>query len=137
MKSVSTIAPVSPSLIRLRRQVVIVLYLLAAIWGVVNQFAAENFRVQALGTLAFATLGTLWFVIDRRILGYPRIFILETLFFVVWPFAALIHLVATRRLYGFGLWLLHGFGLIAVSILMAFISVLVLMMFGIMEPPVD
>jgi hypothetical protein len=95
-----------------RRYAVIALYGLSAFWGVAQLIAPGNARLYVAGALAFAISATLWFAIDRRLLGKPQLPVLQFLFFISWPVASLIHLVTSRGLRGFGYWLLHSVGLI-------------------------
>jgi hypothetical protein len=126
----------TPARIKIRRRFVLALYGLSVFWGIAYQFAADDARLEILGSMMFAMLATLWFVVDRTILGRPRILVLEMLFFITWPLAAFIHLVTTRGLRGFGYWLLHSIGLSLTMIIAAVITVVVMLLFGIIDPAI-
>ncbi|MEX1042722.1 MAG: hypothetical protein WDZ51_18955 [Pirellulaceae bacterium] len=116
-----------------RRNAILALYGLSAFWGVTQVVAPENPSFYAFSTLAFATLATMWFWLDRRILARPHLSILFLLFFLTWPIASFIHLLATRGLRGFGYWLIHALGLSATMSTMFILTMLLLFWLGVLD----
>jgi hypothetical protein len=112
---------------------VIALYGLSAFWGVAQLIAPGNARLYVAGALAFAISATLWFAIDRRILGKPQLPVLQFLFFISWPVASLIHLVTSRGLRCFGYWLLHSVGLIVTMCLTFYPTMILLYWTGVLD----
>lgn len=109
------------------------MYGLSGFWGVAQVIAPENSLLYLLTVFAFATLTTMWFWIDRRILARPHVPILFLLFFLVWPVASFVHLLATRGIRGCGYWLVHALGLFVTMYVTFFITVLLLYWMGILD----
>ena len=116
-----------------RRHAVILLFAVAAGWGIVQIPISGTAFPEILGMLGFAVTCTCWFVVDRRVLGNPAVPIVHTLFLFSWPLASLIHLAATRGFRGLGIWMLFVFGLMVVMCATYVPTVLLLMHFDLVD----
>lgn len=94
---------------------VVVLYIVTALWAVVQMFSGENGAVYLLFWIAFALPPTTWVVMDSRRRKKPILHILQLIIFLAWPIAVPIYLAFTRGIYGIGLITLHVIGLIMVT----------------------
>ena len=80
----------------IRRCCVILLYVLAAFWGVAQIVSSANGLIYILSALLFATAATYAAIEDSRLLRIQFVRILQVLFFFTWPIASLICLMVTR-----------------------------------------
>lgn len=97
--------------IRLRRLILVGIYLLAAAWGLVvlqHRDTATSLLFTAL--LASAMVG--WCVVDSQILGRPLLHSLYLPMFMSWLLSVPLYLVWSRRLRGALLAIVHGFALL-------------------------
>lgn len=106
----------------------IAIYGLVALSGIANvfSFTAPAYLLSFL--LAFAV--TNWAVVDSRSrdLKFPGI--IRVIYFLVWPLASLIYLIATRRFRGILWWVANAVGMIAVMLVTFIPTVLLLYWFG-------
>ena len=100
------------------------LYVVAAVWAVVQLFWGGNGGVYLLFWLAFAIPATTWVVMDGRHRNKPILHILQFVIFFTWPIAVPVYLVATRGIYGIGLTTLHVIGLIVVTCVFSYGAIL-------------
>jgi hypothetical protein len=77
-------------------------------------------RTHWLTTILFS-LGCMWFcTIDARLAGRPLIQLAKQGIFLFWPAGVPIYLLSVRGIRGFGVLLLHGFGLLVACLCSAF-----------------
>jgi hypothetical protein len=100
---------------KLRRILLICLYLLAAIAGAMGTHASRSNAVQLLLPIMMASVATYLCVVDSRILGCPMVQSVHYIMFFTWPLAVPIYLIYSRGLRGLGMAVLHGIGLIVVA----------------------
>ncbi|WP_068266955.1 hypothetical protein [Rubripirellula obstinata] len=100
--------------IQTRRWCVILLYTLAAFWGVAQIASPNNVFLYYLSALLFAGTATCWASLDFRIQGRRFPGIVPLIYFLTWPAATLAYLVYTRGFRGLGYWALHALGLVAI-----------------------
>ncbi len=100
---------------KLRRLLVITLYVSSLSWGVVQVMApAVAGALYYLFGITMAGCAAWWAVLDARDRGKPILHILQLLVLVFWPIAVPIYLIATRGFRGLGLSVAHAVGLILV-----------------------
>lgn len=87
----------------------IALYVLAAVSGATQVF--DNQTAYYLVSLLLAFAATTWAVVDTRIRGGRFLGILRLVYFLVWPVASLVYLIATRKSRGLFWWGLNAVGL--------------------------
>lgn len=121
-------------LVASRRYTVIALYVIAAIWGMLQIVVPEGSPIDVFFSLAFALIATSWcaadcLVRDHRLRGWARI-----AYFLTWPLASLIYLIATRQWRGIGLWILHAVGLIIINVVATIAALGVLYSLGWIDP---
>jgi hypothetical protein len=87
------------------------MYVLAVLWGTLQVVFPDNGGVYLLFTLMFATCATLWARLDALARYKPILPVVQMLYFFLWPLASMIYLMARSGLRGFGIWLLHAFGI--------------------------
>lgn len=109
--TVSRIAPLEVNH-ALRRYAMLGLYAVSGFSGLSQGLIGEHAFLESLSALEFAAVATLWLTVDVRLRGRAIVPALQMVVFFTWPVATLIHLMTTRNLKGFGLWLLHVAGLI-------------------------
>lgn len=102
---------------RLRRIMLVGLYLLAATWGAMQAVPLRNGLVFLLFSFLIASVATYLCVLDARILGRPIVQSVHWIMFVTWPIAVPIYLIYSRRLWGLALAVLHAIGLLMVATL--------------------
>ena len=99
---------------KLRRLLVITLYVASLVWGVVQVMAPDVGGLYYLFALVMAGCAAWWAVSDARDRGKPILHILQLFVFLLWPIAVPIYLIATRGFRGLGLSVAHAVGLILV-----------------------
>ena len=101
---------------KLRRQLVITLYVSCLVGGVVQVMAPDVVGgLYYLFAIAMAGCAAWWAVSDARDRGKPILHILQLLVFLSWPIAVPIYLIKTRGFRGLGLSVAHAVGLILVQ----------------------
>lgn len=129
----TTIQSIDAARTAYRRYAVIGLYVLSAFWGVAQLLEPANSILDVTSTIAFASCATLWFTIDRRILGKPQIPVLRLLFLLTWPAGSLVHLLTSRGLRGVGYWFLHAVGMFLTTCLTFFPAMFLLSWMGVVD----
>jgi tetratricopeptide (TPR) repeat protein len=97
--------------IRLRRLIVVNLYLLAADWGICRGSQLDHRVLGLLFPVAVASMMSAWCVVDAQVLGRPIITAFHWLLFVAWPLAVPVYLVRSRKFRGVAVAFIHGLGL--------------------------
>ena len=116
--------------ISLRRFYVLLLYVLAAVWGVCQVISGQYALPFMLASLLYSSTATLWAATDSKLRARPLLPIVQLLFFLTWPIATCMYLIATRGWRGIGLWLLHAVGLMFTTCLTFYPTFLTLYYFG-------
>lgn len=99
---------------RLRGTMLLCLYVAAAMWGAMQASRAPHGLVHLLLAAMMASAATGWCVVDSRLRGRPIVQSIHWIMFVTWPLSLPIYLVYSRRLWGLGVAILHGIGLIII-----------------------
>lgn len=115
-----------------RRIVVLYLYGLSALWAVYSVLTyapaqtESGLRVASCAFVALALgsqLGFMWFcTLDARLVGKPLPQLARIGIFLGWPLGVPMYLVWARRFKGVGLLLLHGAGLLLISVVAVLIT---------------
>lgn len=103
------------------------LYLLTAVWGVAQVFTQNTglyFVYWFVYWLSLASTATSWAVIDARYAGRPMPHIVQHLFFMTCDISLPVYLIGSRGVRGLGWLLLHGIGLMVVSCICFYATVL-------------
>ena len=87
------------------------LYVLAALWGIVQIVFVNDGRVYLLVGLICALLATSWAVFDLKSREKAILPILQMLYFLMWPIGATIYLVSRNGWRGVLIAALHAVGL--------------------------
>ncbi|WP_442510826.1 hypothetical protein SH528x_002472 [Novipirellula sp. SH528] len=127
----SPLASLDHSRIVYRRLAVITLYVMAVFWGAMQMLTSNNGLLGMLCAMGFATSATMWFWIDCHMRSRPLPWSLQFVFFLTWPLASLIYLMASRGMRGFGYWLLHAVGLCVTVVLSSLFVMMLLVLLGI------
>ena len=112
-----------PSSSKLRRHLVITLYVASFLWGVVQVMVPDLGGLYYLFALVMAGAAAWWAVSDARERGKPILHILQLFVFLLWPVAVPIYLIATRGFRGLGLSVAHVVGLIFVLCIGFYVTV--------------
>jgi hypothetical protein len=96
---------------RLRRVLMIGMYVLVAAWEIVQVSRPSAGMVLLLLTLTTASVATYVCVVDSRMRGRPIVQSVQWIMFFTWPLAVPIYLIHSRRLRGVAITMLHGVGL--------------------------
>jgi tetratricopeptide (TPR) repeat protein len=97
--------------IRLRRLIVVSIYLLVAAWTLCAGLRPNLAVLYLLLSVAIADAMTAWCVLDSQILGRPILRTFYFLIFLAWPVAVPIYFIWSRKLFGLALAVAHGLGL--------------------------
>ena len=89
------------------------MYGLAALHGVTQVFWGEGAAIEFVISLLMALAATNWAIYDRRTQGGGFHGVLRVVYFVTWPLASLVYLIATRKFRGLGWWAVNVVALIA------------------------
>ena len=119
-----------------RRLCLVILYMLAAFWGIAQIVSSTNALIYVLFVLLCATVSTHAAIEDSRSLRVQFVHILQVLFFFTWPVASLVYLMVTRGWRGFGWWLLHALGLFAAMCLTFCPTYVLLYWMGMIDPAI-
>ncbi len=79
--------------VHLARYSLAALFVLSFLWGVFQAAAPKNDRVSMGLSLLFAIAATLWARHDAMAHRKPILFVLQMLYLLLWPLAALVYLV--------------------------------------------
>lgn len=101
---------------RLRRLMVVCIYVLAAVWGLFSALRPDDGRLHLLLSAAIACAMTGWCVVDSRIRRRPVIRTFYFLIFITWPLAVPIYLIWSRKLRGLIRICIHGLALCGLCI---------------------
>ncbi|GAA5507780.1 hypothetical protein [Novipirellula caenicola] len=116
------IASLHHSRIVYRRFAVVAMYVIAACLAAMQSAALNGGMLGILGALGLSTSATMWFWIDSHLRSRPHPWSLQFVFFLTWPLASLVYLLASRGgVRGLGYWMLHAIGL---GVTVAFASVI-------------
>ena len=110
------------------------MYVLAVLWGTLQVVFPDNGGVYLLFTLMFATCATLWARLDALARSKPILPVVQMLYFFLWPLASMIYLMARSGLRGFGIWLLHAFGLGVTLVVVFNLTLFALHFGGLLDP---
>jgi len=89
----------------------VTLYVLAALWGIVQIVFVKNGGVYLLAGLMCALLATSWAVYDAKSREKTILPILQMLYFMMWPIGATVYLVSRNGWRGVLIAALHAIGL--------------------------
>ena len=116
------------------RNCLISLYVLAVLWGSLQVVFPDNGSVYLLFTLMFATCATLWARFDALARSKPILPVVQMLYFLLWPLGSMIYLMARSGVRGFGIWLLHAFGIGATLVVVFNLTLFALHFGGLLDP---
>ncbi|WP_372718686.1 hypothetical protein [Novipirellula sp.] len=122
------VASLHHSRIVYRRFAVVALYVMAGCSGAMQAVTQTNGLLGLLCALGFATSATMWFWIDSHLRSRPRPWSLQFVFFLTWPLASLIYLLASRGIRGLGYWILHAISLSLTVVFATALGMLVAML---------
>ncbi|WP_144057282.1 hypothetical protein [Novipirellula maiorica] len=123
------LASLQHSRIVYRRFAVVAMYIMAACLGAMQVVTLNSGTLGILGALGLSTSATMWFWIDSHVRSRPHPWSLQFVFFLTWPLASLIYLLASRGgVRGLGYWLLHAIGLSVTIAIASVVGMLVVML---------
>ena len=93
------------------RRCVYILYVVSALWGIVQIAFPDNASLYLLFSLLFALSATLWARNDSLAHSNPILPVLQMLYFLFWPIGAIVYLIVRSGWRGLGVGILHGVGL--------------------------
>jgi hypothetical protein len=94
-----------------RRNYLIALYGLAALWGALQIVFPDSPGLYLILAVLFASTATSWARLDAMARSRPMLPVLQMIYFFVWPIGALVYLIAQSGWRGIGVWIMHGVGL--------------------------
>ena len=109
-------------------------YLLAALWGIIQVVFVNSGRAYLLVGLVCALLATSWAVFDSKSRGKTILPILQMLYFMMWPIGATVYLVSRNGWRGLLLAALHAIGLTLTSGLTFYVTLYSLHYAGVLDP---
>ncbi|MEM9412124.1 MAG: hypothetical protein AAGA30_13490 [Planctomycetota bacterium] len=115
-------APLSSSR-KLRRILIIKIYIAFLFWGVVQVLAPEVGGLYYLFALVAGGSAAWWAVLDASDRGRPILHIVQFFVLLFWPLAVPVYLIASRGIRGFGLSVAHAVGLMLALLIGFYVTV--------------
>lgn len=119
-----------PHYFRSTKYCLITMYSLCGIFGISQVVAYSNLTVHNVLSLLLAGVATCWANADVTTRGIRFHVILRVIYFLTWPLASLVYLIATRKFFGVGWWLLNAAAMYGTTAVLYYTSYFILFTIG-------
>jgi len=98
------------------RILILLFYVSTALWAAGQIFFGQHIGISYLADITIALAPAVWFLNDIAKRGSPVPHILQPAILMAWPVVVPVYVIATRRLRGFWLVLIHAFAAFVLNV---------------------